>query len=93
VPRLLRWLLRGLCAFLLCWVAWLATPKPSAPRPAMNNRVRVLQYFCVSHGCPLWIGRELTDDEFRAISVAHALQHNNRPITPADLFGDQENNE
>jgi hypothetical protein len=51
----------------------------------------VRRYTCVSHDCLLWEGRELTKPELRAMSLAHALQHTNRPITPADLFGDQEN--
>ncbi|MFD6400780.1 hypothetical protein [Nocardia sp. NPDC060249] len=48
----------------------------------------VIELFCISHGCEIWRGRYLSNDEARALSVAHALQHHNRPITPADLFGD-----
>ncbi|WP_157119793.1 hypothetical protein [Nocardia xishanensis] len=59
----------------------------------MSKRVGVAQYVCLSHGCPLWTGRELTKEEVRALSLAHALQHHTRPIAPADLFGEQENPE
>lgn len=53
-------------------------------------KVPVYQYACVSHGCTLWIGRELTREELTALSRAHVLAHRHH-ITPADLFGDQEN--
>ncbi len=48
---------------------------------------------CVSHGCELWLGRHLADDEIRALQKAHALQHDNRAITPARLFGGETENE
>lgn len=47
----------------------------------------VITLICISHGCEIWRGRYVTNDEARALMVAHAMQHNNRPITPADLFG------
>ncbi|MFC4128877.1 hypothetical protein [Nocardia rhizosphaerae] len=54
----------------------------------------MIALFCISHGCEMWRGRYLTNSEARALQVAHAMQHNNRPITPADLFGDEtESNE
>lgn len=36
----------------------------------------------------MWSGPPLTEPDIRALMAVHALQHFNRPITPADLFGD-----
>ncbi len=97
MPRYIALLSRWLVAFLLCWFAWLASPNPVRPRPAMSNRIRVQQILCVSHGCVMWgetrmgEGRNLAAPDIRAIQIGHALLHNNKTITPADLFGDQEN--
>lgn len=89
-----RLLLRWLFACLLLWLAWFTRPRTP---PAMNNRIRVQQILCISHGCVMWgetrvgEGRHLTDQEIRAIQIGHALMHSNKPTTPADLFGNQEN--
>lgn len=92
--RLLSLLARGLCAFVLLWLSWFARARTSTtPQQAMSRRVGIAQYVCISHGCHLWTGRELNREELQALSIAHALQHNNRAITPADLFGEQENPE
>ncbi len=49
----------------------------------------VITVRCISHGCEIWRGRYLDNSEARALMVAHALQHNNRPITLTDLFGSE----
>lgn len=55
-------------------------------RPS-SSQVRIL---CRSHGCELWHGPALADDDIRALMHAHTLIHYNRPITPVNLLGDQE---
>ncbi|MFE5290380.1 hypothetical protein ACFRAQ_36000 [Nocardia sp. NPDC056611] len=57
------------------------------PSPQQMQHIR-----CVSHGCDMWSGAPLAEPDIRALMRVHALQHFNRPITPADLgFSDQEN--
>ncbi len=54
---------------------------------SIDKGVQVIK--CVSHGCELWTGRHLTDEEIQAISRGHAIQHSNTPITVARMFGDE----
>lgn len=44
---------------------------------------------CVSHGCILWQGEHLNAADIKALSVTHALQHANKPVTVDSLFGNK----
>ncbi|WP_306365342.1 hypothetical protein [Nocardia sp. CC227C] len=53
-------------------------PKPTVPKVIT----------CVAYGCEIWNGPLPADDDIRALMHAHALVHYNRPITIANLFGE-----
>ncbi len=54
----------------------------------MNSRTDTHRFWCVSHGCLMYEGRWLTDEERLLVRRAHVIMH--RHTTIRDILGDQE---